>query len=141
MYEIKPTFNRSDVQIDLPTCMYKMKTINEFGAIETHLSGGQQMTNGLNGNGSAAVSLLTTKSLPDVSLQIEKFLKVFCCCCLLAFLFFFLDISLILSFAIHPIVISYSIRIDYISLFNDIQVYIHSVCNSKILLKFKQEIK
>lgn len=76
MYEIKPTFNRSDVQIDLPACMYKMKTINEFGVIET-----QQLTNGCIGNGSAAVSLLTTKSLPDVSLQIEKFLKVFCCCC------------------------------------------------------------
>lgn len=71
MYEIKPTFDRSEIQIDLPICMYKMKTINEFGGIEV-----QHLTNGSNGNVSAAVSLLTNKSLPDVSLQIEKFLKV-----------------------------------------------------------------
>ena len=93
MYEVKPTFDRSEIQIDLPTCMYKMRTINKFGAIETLLCGAQ-MTNGLNGNGSAAVSLLTTKSLPDVSLQIEKFLKVCCCCCC------FNSILIILS--IHP---------------------------------------
>lgn len=57
MYEIKPTFDRSEVQIDLPTCMYKMKTINEFGGMETaHLSSAQQLTNGPNGNVSAATS-------------------------------------------------------------------------------------
>lgn len=72
MYEIKPTFDRSSIQVDLPTCMYKMKTINEFGNIETQ-SSGAQLTNGLNG----AVSQLSSKSLPDVSLQIEKLLKVF----------------------------------------------------------------
>lgn len=72
MYEMKPTFDRSSIQVDLPNCMYKMKTINEFGSIQTSTSGAQ-LTNGLNG----AVSQLSTKSLPDVSLQIEKFLKVF----------------------------------------------------------------
>lgn len=72
MYEIKPTFDRSSIQLDLPNCMYKMKTINEFDNIGTQLSG-SHLTNGLNG----AVSQLSTKSLPDVSLQIEKFFKVF----------------------------------------------------------------
>lgn len=72
MYEMKPTFDRSSVQVDLPSCMYKMKTINEFGDIQTPKLGAQ-LTNGLNG----AVSQLSTKSLPDVSRQIEKLLKVF----------------------------------------------------------------
>lgn len=73
MYEIKPTFDRSSIQVDLPTCMYKMKTINEFESNGTDSSSqcGVQL-NGLNG----AVSQLT-KSLPDVSQQIEKLLKVF----------------------------------------------------------------
>lgn len=111
MYEIKPTFNRSDVQIDLPSCMYKMKTINEFGAIDTQLCGErqQQLTNGYSGNGSAAVSLLTTKSLPDVSLQIEKFLKVFCCCCCLCiacvlslFIHYFIYFDIFTIIPIHP---------------------------------------
>lgn len=76
MYEIKPIFDRSSIQVDLPTCMYKMKNISEFNANDTKSSSpssNAQLTNGFNG----AVSQLSTKSLPDVKQQIEKFLKVF----------------------------------------------------------------
>lgn len=72
MYEIKPIFDRSEIQVDLPSCMYKMKNINDFNLKDSQ-SSNAQLTNGCNG----AVSQLSTKSLPDIKQQIEKFLKVF----------------------------------------------------------------
>lgn len=74
MYEINPIFDRSSIQIDLPNCMYKMKNISEFNASnDSRSSTNAQLTNGYTG----AVSQLSTKSLPDIKQQIEKFLKVF----------------------------------------------------------------
>lgn len=74
MYEINPIFDRSSIQVDLPTCMYKMKNISEFNSSNDSKSASNaQLTNGYTG----AVSQLSTKSLPDVKQQIEKFLKVF----------------------------------------------------------------
>lgn len=73
MYQIKPIFDRSSIQIDLPTCMYKMKNTSEFNARDSQSPSNEHLTNGFNG----AVSQLSTKSLPDVKQQIEKFLKVF----------------------------------------------------------------
>lgn len=70
MYEVKPIFDRASIQVDLPTCMYKMKNINDI----TLQSSNVQLTNGFNG----AVSQLSSKSLPDISQQIEKIIKVFC---------------------------------------------------------------
>lgn len=69
MYDIKPTFDRSSIQVDLPTCMYKMKNINDISLNGSQQSNAQ-LTNGLNGAVSA-------NSLPDISQQIENFLKVF----------------------------------------------------------------
>lgn len=73
MYEIKPTFDRSTIQVDLPTCMYKMKNTNDISPPERSHSSKVQLTNGLNG----AVSEFSRKPLPDISQQIEKLLKVF----------------------------------------------------------------
>lgn len=72
MYEVKPTFDRSSIQVDLPTCMYKMKNINDI-SLSQSTSSNAQLTNGFNG----AVSEISTKTLPDISQQIEKILKVF----------------------------------------------------------------
>lgn len=76
MYEIKPIFDRSSIQMDLPTCMYAMKNISGFVANDSQPSiANAQLTNGFNG---AVSAQLSTKSLPDVKQQIEKFLKVVC---------------------------------------------------------------
>lgn len=72
MYEIKPIFDRSSIQVDLPTCMYKMKNTNDI-SLQQSASSGAQLTNGFNG----AVSQFSTKPLPDISQQIEKIIKVF----------------------------------------------------------------
>lgn len=72
MYEIKPIFDKSSIQVDLPACMYKMKNINDITLNQSQQSGAP-LTNGFNG----AVSELSAKSLPDISHQIEKCLKVF----------------------------------------------------------------
>lgn len=72
MYEIKPIFDRSSIQVDLPACMYKMKNINDITLNQSQQSGAP-LTNGFNG----AVSELSAKSLPDISHQIEKCIKVF----------------------------------------------------------------
>lgn len=69
---MKPIFDRSSIQVDLPDCMYKMKKIHDSNSVNSQQSDAQ-LTNGFNG----AVSQLSAKSLPDISQQIEKFLKVF----------------------------------------------------------------
>lgn len=79
MYEIKPIFDPSSIQVDLPNCMYKMKNISEFKATESQSSSSTSSSAPLtNGFTSAVSQQLSTKSLPDVKQQIEKFIKVFC---------------------------------------------------------------
>lgn len=72
MYEVKPTFDRSSIQVDLPNCMYKMKGINDISPQQSQ-SSSVQLTNGLN----AAVSEFSSKPLPDISQQIQNVLKVY----------------------------------------------------------------
>lgn len=68
MYEIKPIFDKSKVQVDAPTCMYKMKPVYD------ELQTGAGLTNGLDG----AVSQHKTKFPPtDILQQIGNVLKVF----------------------------------------------------------------
>lgn len=68
MYEIKPIFEKSKVQVDAPTCMYKMKPVND------EVQSGAALTNGLDG----AVSQHHTIFPPtDILHQIENVLKVF----------------------------------------------------------------
>lgn len=71
MYEIKPIFDKSKVELDLPNCMYKMKTV--YGQESKQSSSpSQQLTNGFNG----AVSHLSTDFKLDISQQIKNVLKV-----------------------------------------------------------------
>lgn len=69
MYEIKPIFDQTKVNVDLPTCMYKVKNIYDSSLQK---SSTKTLTNGYNG----AVSLPTTKLQPDILQQIQNCLKV-----------------------------------------------------------------
>lgn len=66
MYEIKPIFNKSITQVDAPTCMYKMKPVNDDLP-----SGG--LTNGLDGAVSQHKPILPSM---DILQQIGNVLKV-----------------------------------------------------------------
>lgn len=68
MYEIKPIFDKSKVQVDVPTCMYKMKPVND-----ELQSGAASLTYGLDG----AVSQPNFTCPPvDILQQIGNVLKV-----------------------------------------------------------------
>ncbi|XP_031640616.1 probable aminoacyl tRNA synthase complex-interacting multifunctional protein 2 isoform X2 [Contarinia nasturtii] len=72
MYEIKPTFDRSTIQVDLPTCMYKMKNTNDFNLKDSQ-SSNVQLTNGLNGatsNGNDLTALQLRQG--EIIKQLEK---------------------------------------------------------------------
>lgn len=69
MYEIKPIFDQTKVLVDLPTCMYKVKNVNDSN-LQT--SATKPLANEFNG----AVSPHTTKSQPDILQQIQNCIKV-----------------------------------------------------------------
>lgn len=70
MYEIKPIFDKAKVEVDLPTCMYKVKCV--YGSDAQQSSTAKPLTNGFNG----AVSPSTTKFQPDIMQQILNCIKV-----------------------------------------------------------------
>lgn len=68
MYQIKPIFDKSKVEVDAPTCMYKMKPVHD-----ELQSGAASLTNGLDG----AVSQPNFTCPPvDILQQIGNVLKV-----------------------------------------------------------------
>lgn len=72
MYEVKPIFDKTKIQVEAPTCMYKVKTVYNINAKQLESFNAQQLTNGHDG----AVSQLTTKLQPDILQQIGNVLKV-----------------------------------------------------------------
>lgn len=95
MYEIKPIFDKTKVELDLPTCMYKVKTV--YGNDSKQSTASPQLTNGFNG----AVSHLSTDLQLDISQQIKNVLKVL--------LFELISIQLFFNL-IHSFWLDYSFR-------------------------------
>jgi len=72
MYQIKPIFDRSSIQVDLPTCMYTMKKINDSDSNHSQQSGAQ-LTNGFNGAVSNSKDVIALqKRQSEIIKQLEK---------------------------------------------------------------------
>lgn len=71
MYAINPIFDKTKVQVDSPTCMYKMKPV--YDELQ---SGGVSLSNGLDGAVSHQCHHKNRLSPVEIIQQIENVLKV-----------------------------------------------------------------